>query len=55
MGGKGFSHLSNVGVGTRNSEGISIGVGEKVWGNVEVKKLDSVVDVQGPYRAVALA
>ena len=55
MGGKGFSHLSNVGVGTRNSEGISIGVGEKVWGSVEVKKLNSVGDIQAPYRTLALA
>ena len=32
MDGKGFSHLSNVGVGTGNSEFIRIGVGEKVVG-----------------------
>ena len=32
MGGKGFSPLSNVGVGTGNSEVVCIGVGEKVEG-----------------------
>ena len=32
MDGRGFSHLSNVGVGTGNSEVICIGVGQKVVG-----------------------
>ena len=32
MGSKGLSHLINVGVGTGNSEFISIGIGEKVIG-----------------------
>jgi len=32
MGSKGLSHLINIGVGTGNSEVISIGVGEKVVG-----------------------
>ena len=32
MGGKGLSHLINVGVGTGNSEVTSIGAGEKVDG-----------------------
>ena len=32
MGGKGFSHVSNVGVGTGNSEVICIGVGKKFVG-----------------------
>ena len=32
MGRKGISHLINVGVGSGNSEVISIGVGEKVVG-----------------------
>ena len=59
MGGKGFNHLTNVGVETGNSEIICIGIGEKVvgtGGNVEVKKLKRVRGytsaLRGPYSSM---
>ena len=50
MGGKGLSHLINVGVGTGNNEVICIGVGKTVVGlrECEAKKLNRVGDIQAP-------
>jgi len=47
---KRLRHLINVGVGTGNSEGISIGAGEKIvgLGDVETKMLNSVGNKYAP-------